>query len=83
MPRPTSRDATRAIQQNRVLLGGAHISGVTQVNTRQGRAVAVLAVFDRKPRRSLPKTLRARREGRIVEVPLVVKVGEPLRPEGR
>ncbi|MBI4346972.1 MAG: hypothetical protein HY553_08970 [Elusimicrobia bacterium] len=73
----------RAIEQNRRLLGEAHISGVTEVQTKRGRAAAVLAVFEHKPRRAMPKTLRAQADGRTVEVPLVVKVGEPLRPQGR
>lgn len=73
--------AQQAMLEYGGLLKEAHIRGVTEVKRGKRKAKAVLAVFAKRPRNSLPKNLEVSQRGGVVKVPLVVKVAPPMKAE--
>lgn len=79
----TEREANLAREQHSDLLVklGAHSIAVDEIGRKGDKGFAVIAFFDKKPSKPVPKTLEVKSGKRTLEVPLVVEIMNRLTPE--
>ena len=74
-------EAARNARANALQRMGAHSIEVARVTVRGKRTYAVIASFERAPRRAPPPAVTMKVAGKNVSVPVVVKIAPAFRPD--